>query len=115
MGTKQFLGGVTNTTLHFETDGTLHVEEKQDVEPILDYTHAARNHRFSGSTPSGDMRHVAEVPMVVMIGWAREAGISPLSREMSAVLEKKLQDPQYAKFLAAPKQRDPGIIIKGLR
>lgn len=115
MAHSEFLGGVTNTTLHFETDGTLHVEEKQDCEPILDFTHAARNYRFDASTSKRDMRHVAEVPMVEMIRWAREAGVGIFSREMSVILEKKLQDPQYTKFLAAPKQRDPRIIITGLR
>ena len=61
------------------------------------------------------MSHVAEVPFVVLQEWAREAGVGIFSNEMSFIMEKKLQDPQYANFLAAPKLRDPRVIIKGLR
>jgi hypothetical protein len=115
MADKVFLGGVTNTTLHFESDGTMHVEEKQDCEPILDYTHAARNHRFDANVCDGMATHVAEIPMVEMLKWCREAGVQMFSREADFVIEKKLQDPQYAKFLAAPKLRDPHIVMKGKR
>lgn len=115
MAEHVFLGGLTNTTLHLESDGTVHIEEKQDCQDILDYTHAARNNRFNASACDGMMAHVAEVPVVILLEWAREAGISMYSAEMSIVMEKKLQDPQYAKLLAAPVLRDPSIIIKGAR
>lgn len=114
MADKEVLGGVTNTTLHFEHDGTMHVEEKQDVEPILDYTHAARNHRFSADACDGLMQHVAEVPMVVFIDECRKRGVQPFSKESDLVMEAIIADPQYAKFRAAPKL-DPRIRIKGLR
>lgn len=112
---KEFLGGVTNTTLHFEADGTLHVEEKMDCEPILDYTHAARNHRFDAYSPDGDFKHEAEVPAVVYVDECRKRGVAPFSKEGDVVMEWILAQPQYAKFLAAPKVRDPRVRIKGLR
>jgi hypothetical protein len=117
MAERIYLGGVTNTRLHIETDGTMHVEEIQDAEPILEYAHAARNHRFSADVMDGMMRHEAEIPFVDFQRECEKRGIVPSlgSIEATAVMEAMLRDPQYAKFLAAPKTRDPRTIIKGLR
>lgn len=115
MADKIYIPGTVDAVMHIEADGVIHVEHVQDVEPILDYTHAARNHRFSGVSPEGTVSHVAEIPAVVLMEWAREAGIGLFSNDMSAVMERKLRDPQYAHLLAAPKLRDPRIIMKGLR
>lgn len=115
MADREHLGGLTNTTLHFESDGTLHVEEKQDCAPILEYTKAARNNRFDASACDGMLRHVAEIPVVEYIKWCREAGVQMWSKEADLIVEKKLADPAYALLLAAPTLRDPHVIIKGLR
>lgn len=115
MADRIFIPGTVDAVMHVETDGEITVQHIQDVEPILDYTHAGRNHRFSAASPEGTVSHVAEVPFVIMQRWANEAGVGIFSNEMSIIMEKKLQDPQYAKFLAAPKLRDPRVIIKGLR
>ena len=116
MSEREFLGGVTNTTLHFETDGTMHVEEKQDVEPILEYTAAARNNRFSANALDGMLRHEGEIPFTVFQEECRIRGIpAHFGPEADAVIEAILRDPKYANFRAAPPQRDAGIIIKGLR
>ena len=115
MADKIFIPGTVDAVMHVESDGVIHVEHVQDVEPILDYTHAGRNHRFSASSAEGFVQHVAEVPFVVLQDWAREAGVSILSNEFSVIMEKKLQDPANAKLLAAPKLRDPRIIMRGNR
>ena len=115
MADKIFIPGSVNAVMHIEADQTIHVEHVQDVEPILNYTHAARNHRFDAMSPEGFVAHVAEIPAVVLMEWAREAGVGIFSNEMSVIMEKKLQDPQYEKFLAAPKLRDPHVIMKGAR
>lgn len=115
MADRIYIPGTVDAVMHVESDGVIHVEHVQDVEPILDYTHAGRNHRFSGASPEGFVHHVAEIPFVVIQEWAREAGVGILSNEFSIIMEKKLQDPAYEKFLAAPKLRDPRILMKGLR
>lgn len=115
MADKIFIPGTVDAVMHVETDGVIHVEHVQDVEPILNYTHAARNHRFDAHSPEGFVAHVAEIPFVVLQEWAREANVCILSNEMSVIMEMKLRDPQYAKFLAAPKLRDPRVIIRGAR
>ena len=115
MADKVFIPGTVDAVMHLESDGVIHVEHVQDVESILDYTHAARNHRYSAVSPEGFVAHVAEIPAVILMEWAKEAGCGLFSNEMSVVMEKKLQDPQYAHFLAAPKVRDPRIIMRGLK
>lgn len=117
MADREHLGGVTNTTLHFEADGTMHVEEKQDCEPVLDLNARMRNERFSAVSASGDFTDVANVPVVVLLQWSREAGLGNniYCREFEVIMEKKLQLPEYAKFLTAPKVRDAHIIMRGIR
>lgn len=114
MADKQFLGGVTNTTLYHESDGTIIVEEKQDCESILDHNQRGRDHRFSSHSPSGDFQEVANIPMVPYLDKCREIGQTPFASPDIA-MELILRDPKYSKFLSAPKQRDPHIKIIGSR
>lgn len=115
MADKHYLGGVTNTTMHIEADGTTHIEEKQDCEPIMDYAAAGRNNRFDADCLDGMAQHVAEVPAVIYLEECRKRGVTPFSAEGDIVMEWIIAQPQYAKFLAAPKVRDPRVIIKGAR
>lgn len=114
MGERVNLGGVTNTTLHYEADGSLTVEEKQDCEGILDHNQRGRDHRFDSYSPSGDFQEVANIPMVPYLDKCREIGQTPFASPDIA-MELILRDPQYAKFLSAPKVRDPRIRMKGMR
>lgn len=113
------LGGLTNSTLHIETDGTMHVEDKMDAQTILDANAAERNSRFSAASPGGDFYGHARIDLVTLYRWADEAGIPRTeilsSTEFAYVMEKKLQDPANANFLIAPKVRDPRVIIRGSR
>jgi hypothetical protein len=117
MANKHFIGGTTNTVVHTEADGTFHVEERLDVEPIMDYTHAARNHRFSADALDGMYRHEGEIPFTIFQAECQRRGIpvDPFSTEGAKVCDEILRDPQFACFRAAPTQRDPRIRIKGLR
>ncbi len=115
MAEREYLGGVTNTTLHIETDGTMHVEEKQDVEGILHYAHAAREHRYSADACDGMLRHEAEVPFTVFQAECQKRGVVPFSEESNLVMESILANPNYSRFLTAAKTRDPRIIMKGSR
>jgi hypothetical protein len=119
MAERIHIGGITNSTLHIETDGTMHVEDKLDVQNILDANAAERNQRFSAASPDGDFYGHARIDLVTLHRWADEAGIPRTeilnSLEFAYVMEKKLLDPENAKFLIAPKVRDPRVIIKGAR
>ncbi|MES2958460.1 MAG: hypothetical protein V4792_09740 [Pseudomonadota bacterium] len=113
MAERTYLGGITNTVLHSESDGTLIVEERQDCESILDHCAAMRNERFSDA--GTEFRELCTIPMTVLLEWCREAGVSPLSNEADFVIEKKLRDSMYAKLRSGPTVRDAHIIIKGAR
>lgn len=115
MADRDYLGGVTNTTLHWEADGTLFIEEKQDAQGILDHNQRGRDHRFSADSPEGTVREVANIPMTVYLDECRKAGVQIFSAEADLVMERILADPQYFKFHSAPSVADPHIIIRGAR
>jgi hypothetical protein len=122
MADKAFIGGLTNTTLHFESDGTLHIEEKQDVEGILDYAAASRNHRFDANACDGMIRHEAEIPWVTYLDECHKRGITSEramaifgQQEGDFIIESILANPEYAYLRTAPTLRDPRVIIKGSR
>jgi hypothetical protein len=114
MADKDFLGGVTNTTLHYDTDGTVTVEEKLDVQSILDHNQRGRDHRFSATSPEGNFREVANVDMVTYLNKCREIG-QQIFAEPDVAMELILADPAYAKLRSAPSVTDPHIIIRGAR
>lgn len=109
------IGGITNTVIHEETDGTLYIEEKQDAQAILDLNQRKRDHRFNADSPEGFVREVANIPMVPYLEECRIANVVPFSPEADVVMEAMLVNPKYFKFLAAPSVPDPHIIIKGVR
>lgn len=117
MAEKAFLGGLTNTTLHFE-DGKVIVEEKVDAAQILDYAAAARNHRFSADACDGMLRHEAEIPWPVFQEECRVRGLPPTvfgTEVGDAVIDAIVRDPKYARLRAAPTMSDPRIRMKGAR
>lgn len=64
--------GQVLTRVH-EADGVLAFERVQDVEPILDGTHARR---VAGMTGSSEMRHAASLPMVLVEQYCNNHGIT---------------------------------------
>jgi hypothetical protein len=122
MAERLHLGGITNTVIHTETDGTIHIEERQDCEPILDWTAALRNQRFGAET--GEFgQYEGEVPWTVYMAKAKEVlGVDHAGAvralgtdEGQMVIELIMRDPANANLRAAPKLRDPRVIMKGLR
>lgn len=111
------LGGLLNTTLHIESDGSAVLEEKMDAQTIIDANAAERNHRFSGASPGGTVHAYARIPETEALKWAREAGLGNniYGREFEIVMELQLKKPENAYMLTAPTVRDPRIIIKGNR
>ena len=113
MAERTFLGGFTNTVLHEESDGTIVIEERQDCESILDLNARKRNEQFSA--PTAFAQEAFNVPMVKVLQWQRECGAAMFSDEHMAYMEAQLRLPENAKMSAAPKLRDPRVIIRGAR
>lgn len=81
----------------------LNVKRTQDVSGILDFNKACQNDPdfLNGFTPSGDMKHVARIPVLVLEQWWKEAGRPAggvLGKAMNEIIQKKLNDPDN-KFL----------------
>ena len=70
----------------------------QDVGPILD-----RNAELRAQPQRGDFgRHVASIPNVILVRWLNEeyargrTGLRLYSREFDEIIQRKLQDPDWA-------------------
>lgn len=83
----------------FHLDGkNLAVEQIQDVEPILDWNKESR--REEQHSDWG--RHVARIPNVIYVKWFNEehakgnTALRMYSPEFDEIVQKKLQDPEWA-------------------
>lgn len=93
------MANLIDTRLHYDHGADrLVIERVQDVEPILDNN--ARLRQISdGYNKARDMKHVAEVPMVLVEKWAAEDGISVAAWMMDPEnMRRRLNDPAN-KFL----------------
>jgi hypothetical protein len=115
MAERLYLGGITNTVIHEESDGTMIVEERQDCQSILDQNARLRNERFDSWSPEGTVREEFNIPLILIDKWQKECGESLYSAAFDAYMDKKLREPEFAYLVSAPMRRDPHIIITGAR
>lgn len=90
----------TQELLH---DGTLVIETKQDVEPLLERNLAMRND--DDYTKKGIEKgwwHVATIPDVLVHKWYKEG--FDIMRASMPEIRAKLQSPEYAYFLTTKKK-----------
>lgn len=113
MAERIYLGGMTDTVIHQEADGTIVVEERQDCQAILDANARKRNERFHAG--SGFAQEAFDIPMTEVLRWQIECGAPMFSAEHMAYMDAKLRMPEFAKLATAPTLRDPHIIVKGSR
>jgi len=75
------------------SDRLIHFERVQDVEPVLESNKARR-----GQRQSGDFRHIASIPNVVLERWMNEEGVNYLALpadEFARLIRRKLADPEW--------------------
>ncbi|TXH55205.1 MAG: hypothetical protein E6Q97_09305 [Desulfurellales bacterium] len=77
---------------------TFDVKRTQDVQKILDRNRADQNDSSfrNGYTESGDMKHVARIPLIVFEQWAKKHGLTPaemMGPKGTEVIRKELNDP----------------------
>lgn len=84
----------------FEITGleTFNVTRTQDVEKILDQNKRDQNDKSfrNGWSESGDMKHVARIPLIVLEQWAKKHGIPKkdiFGDKMTEIIRKELNDP----------------------
>lgn len=86
-------------TLYHPNGQEITVERVQDVEPILEHNAVLRTHEQKSDWG----RHRASVPNVVLEKWLNEAAARGHimqfgSEEFYEMVERKLEDPENAKF-----------------
>lgn len=84
-------------------DRKIHFIRTQDVEPILD-----SNKKLEPIGQSGDFRHIATIPNVLIEKWINEEGAPVLamsSAEFARFIRRKLDDPDYRYLRTAPPVR----------
>ena len=93
---------------HLDSNGEdLAIEHVQDVEPILELNKVLRAERQSNTD---GLRHKASVPEVILMKWLDEEyarGNTTIrwgSPEFSELINKKLNDPEYAYLLTSSQQ-----------
>jgi hypothetical protein len=89
------------TVSRFDDFGGMVEEISQDCEPILDHNKALAA-EGSGYSPSGDLRRVASIPLVLVEKWLREEGLDVFDPAHDAALRRKLNSSEYLYLRTAP-------------
>lgn len=84
--------GYADTIYHFDSDGRLVIERRQDVAPSLEFNEILRN-ETDGYTASRELKQAASIPPVI---W-EELLRSGIARDQKA-LRRWLNDPDNRKF-----------------
>ena len=69
----------------------------QDIEPYLEH-----NKQLRGMEQKGDWRHTSTIPNIILMKWLNEeldrgrTGLRLYSREFDEVIQRKLNDPDWA-------------------
>lgn len=65
----------TTKVFHRMHDGEWAYQTIQDISDVLDANKEAQNH-VNTTSKSGEMRHVARVPNVIVVKWLNEYGVN---------------------------------------
>jgi hypothetical protein len=79
-----------------EEDNKVVISRVQDVQSILDYN---KEKQIAGTVAGSEMRHVGQIPFVVVEKWMSESGLKLGSKEFAEYVKKKLLSGDYAKLL----------------
>lgn len=84
-------GVVRNVSL---TDDIMVERLEQDAEPFLEHNKKLQTHN-DGYSPSREVRHVASVPMGVVLMWQQKHGIDVFNPNHADAVKRLLNDPEY--------------------
>lgn len=79
-----------------EEDDKVVIARSQDVQSILDYN---KEKQIAGTVAGGEMRHVGQIPFVVVEQWLSESGLKLGSKEFAEYVKKKLLSGNYSKLM----------------
>lgn len=79
-----------------QEDDKVVISRSQDVQAILDYN---KEKQIAGTKAHSEMRHVGQIPFVVVEMWLRESGLKLGSQEFAQYVKKKLMSGEYSKLI----------------
>lgn len=79
--------------LHIDDD-TFALRAVQDCDPIIDANKYDQNHAANRS-PSGDLHHVARIPLVVAEDWLNRLGVDVLNPDHQGKVRELLNSRDY--------------------
>jgi hypothetical protein len=86
-------GGVIS---RFHADGDkFHIQYTQDVEPIIEANKIAQQASNNGYSPSKDLKHVASIPVGVILVWMERYGVDYATATDMEFIKKRLNDPDW--------------------
>ena len=99
---KRFLDVVDGVTEHLHVhDDTIAIERSVDVQPVIDAVHQEAS-TTGGWSPSHGLRHIAEIPEVVLQAHAHRRGIANYMDLLKPAYRKELlsiiTDPDFRAF-----------------
>jgi hypothetical protein len=98
MAIKTHLGGITNTQLIQESDGTTHILDVVDAKPAMDYVEQVNKGLAEKMSVREEFSLEYVIPLTLVQEWCKEAGVGVFDKEANFVIEKKMQDPYYSKL-----------------
>lgn len=90
--------GVTEIFHYDNQTGDVHIETRQDVEPILERNKALRNdEEYTKKGIKEEMWHFAHIPIVVQLKWLKKYGAEndPMKKGNEKLLFSLLDDPEW--------------------
>ena len=81
-------------TVSLDDYGNFTERNYQDAQPILDQNKEFHNSGF-GSSPTGELKHAASIPLNIWLKWKIEEGVDVLQPENTQWLKRKLNDPDW--------------------
>lgn len=85
-----------------DANGRFVFHATQDVEAILDRNKELANDPGRGYTPSRDMRHVAEIPLIVAEDWKNKYGLDWANKDHWPGIRRLLNSSEYSYLRTAP-------------
>jgi hypothetical protein len=93
--TRDPLTGITTYFHHDPLEKKITLHDEQDVTAIVEHNKALQKESIDKKS---DLWPVASVPYVILMQWAKEAGLELNSKEFGEVVKKKLNDPDNRAF-----------------
>lgn len=91
------MSGLASQTLYDAGERKFTFVRVQDIEPYLE-----RNKKLRTMEQKGEWRHTSSIPNIILMRWLNEEierghkGLRLYSKEFDAIIQRKLQDPDWA-------------------